>query len=131
MPKTPRPIGKLNQGMKMMLTRESGNARAVIVSAPYTAPLAPRDGRMAWCAARACAELSRAGDCSARRRRGRRTRFVNRCEPKLENRPAARRNARKWGVCVEVARCGSAGSGVARYVYAAEPNEMSAIELNA
>jgi hypothetical protein len=35
------------------------------------------------------------------------------------------------GVCVEVARCGSAGSGVARYVYAAEPNEMSAIELNA
>jgi hypothetical protein len=42
------------------------------------------------------------------------TRLVHRCEERDEARPATSRNARKWGVCVELEIVGSVdGGGVA------------------
>ena len=46
-PPTPKPMGKLMKGTKMIPTWDSGNAHAVTVNAAYIAPLAPRLGRIA------------------------------------------------------------------------------------
>jgi hypothetical protein len=50
--------------------------------------------------------------------------FVQRCEDSEEARPATSRNARKWGVWVELGILGSEdGGGVAMNEYAAAPKE--------
>lgn len=60
------------------------------------------------------------------------TRLVQRCEERDDARPATSRNARKCGVCVELAIVGSVdGGGVAMKEYAAAPNEYKAKELKA
>jgi hypothetical protein len=52
------------------------------------------------------------------------TRLVQRCDERDDARPATSRNAKKCGVCVELAIVGSVdGGGVAMKEYAAAPKE--------
>lgn len=115
------------------------------------APLAPNEGRTAECAAKADVVDTRAECERSLRSRGRRKRTVLRWEVREEASPAARKKARKCGVVVDVPKYGpwskaknededdrdpetasiSFTFGLDNQVYAADPNEYNAMELNA